>query len=474
MSVLLGWWSRWFRRLCSLAALAVLMVVFDVGAAASALTGDGDWVNVSGSSSPPLGDGNTMDYDAQSRQLVWFGGTGASPGPSETWVWSGTNWSQLEPPNAPLYLYDPSMAFDSATNQMILFGGEEEVSAGYGPPQWADQYSTWNWDGSTWSELAPAHHPEPRYGAAMAYDPASGQLVLFGGSAVVEAGQPPVATHEMVNDTWIWDGSDWTQAATTAAPAARWGAGMTYDPRSGDLVLYGGNNGQGTYYTGTWEWNGHDWISVVSDNSTNNPGKRFEPSLAYDKATSQLIAFGGVGGSTGTWDWTGSSWVEVPTPVAPVDRWGAPLVYDPRYGNLLLAGGGGGSSLDQSNYTWSWERQTTHAGGGAVSSPSVTALRSGASSATTSRSGSTPVGASRPTSTLSPTGAQSATGGPTSTDPSTGKSATDALGSRQHSGASILWTSLLASALVIIVTGSTAGVYRQRRRRPPTSTTTPQ
>ena len=33
----------------------------------------------------------------------------------------------------------------------------------------------------TWTQQAPAVHPSARYGAAMAYDAATGNVVLFGG-----------------------------------------------------------------------------------------------------------------------------------------------------------------------------------------------------------------------------------------------------------------------------------------------------
>jgi hypothetical protein len=44
-----------------------------------------------------------------------------------------------------------------------------------------DLNDTCNWTGHTWSQLSPSTSPAARNGAAMAFDPATGQVVLFGG-----------------------------------------------------------------------------------------------------------------------------------------------------------------------------------------------------------------------------------------------------------------------------------------------------
>jgi hypothetical protein len=40
---------------------------------------------------------------------------------------------------------------------------------------------TWVWDGTNWVQKFPGHCPSARYHHAMAYDAARGQVVLFGG-----------------------------------------------------------------------------------------------------------------------------------------------------------------------------------------------------------------------------------------------------------------------------------------------------
>ena len=77
------------------------------------------------------------------------------------------------------------MAYDAATGTVVLFGG----TGRRGP-----QSDTWTWDGSTWAKQAPASHPAGRYDAESAYDTATGNVVLFGG----------LANNGVLGDTWTW------------------------------------------------------------------------------------------------------------------------------------------------------------------------------------------------------------------------------------------------------------------------------
>ena len=65
----------------------------------------------------------------------------------------------------------------------------------------------------------------------MAYDPAIGQLVLFGGVG---------ANGNALGDTWTYNGTTWTLQSPPTSPGARALASMDYDPALGQLVLFGG------------------------------------------------------------------------------------------------------------------------------------------------------------------------------------------------------------------------------------------
>jgi N-acetylneuraminic acid mutarotase len=137
------------------------------------------------------------------------------------------------------------MAYDAATGNVVLFGGIHHNDSG----NVVVLGDTWTWDGSTWTRQHPAVHPSGRFGAAMGYDAATGNVVLFGGAN----------SSVFLSSTWIWDGSTWTQQHPATAPPARIEATMAYDAATSKVVLFGGANlsgaGGGDNYLGdTWTW----------------------------------------------------------------------------------------------------------------------------------------------------------------------------------------------------------------------------
>ncbi len=44
----------------------------------------------------------------------------------------------------------------------------------------------------------------------------------------------------IIGDTWIWNGSDWIQQHPAISPPARDFASMAYDAATGQLILFGG------------------------------------------------------------------------------------------------------------------------------------------------------------------------------------------------------------------------------------------
>lgn len=95
-----------------------------------------------------------------------------------------------------------------------------------------------------WVRQAPATSPHARYLASMAYDAATGTMVLFGGAD--KFGHP-------INGTWTWDGATWTKQHPAASPAGGVSA-EAYDAATGTVVLFGGANPQFQLLGDTWTW----------------------------------------------------------------------------------------------------------------------------------------------------------------------------------------------------------------------------
>ncbi|MGO8999979.1 MAG: kelch repeat-containing protein, partial [Polyangiaceae bacterium] len=110
------------------------------------------------------------------------------------------------------------------------------------------------------TQLFPATSPPPRQYAAAAT--LNGNVVLFGGS---NGNAGPSA---FLNDTWEWDGTNWTQFSPATSPPPR--EGPSAGTIDGTMVLFGGDNSTG-FIGDTWQWNGATWTQLSPANSP--PGR---------------------------------------------------------------------------------------------------------------------------------------------------------------------------------------------------------
>ena len=101
--------------------------------------------------------------------------------------------------------YAHSIAYDSARQVVVLFGG-------IGHPATTGNLidETWEWDGSVWAQVQPNNKPTPRGFGSMCYDSNRGVCVYFGGW-----------DGSRLDETWEWDGQDWTQVMTSLCPPKR-------------------------------------------------------------------------------------------------------------------------------------------------------------------------------------------------------------------------------------------------------------
>lgn len=295
---------------------------------------------------------HAMAYDGQGA-LMFGGDTGdgrtwrAVPSMSHTGSsWSGTTTWTVVATSGPGARQNLAMAYDPSRGKVVAFGGTHNGDV-FG--------DTWEWDGSpgvtAWTEVAcpcldphwvqqfPGTSPPAREAYYSAYDTFRHVWVLYGGidtSGVIQ------------NDTWEWNGSNWSLRATTG-PGIRYGGAMAYDPSRNATILFGGF----TSGSDTWQWNGTIWKQVA----TTGPAARGFPGMAYDPVLKAIVMFGGYNLSTSTYlndsyAWNGTAWVSRAPSGPPSIRRPAAMVTDVAHNQILMFGGvNSGSAL---NDLWSW------------------------------------------------------------------------------------------------------------------------
>ena len=155
-------------------------------------------------------------HGGDDRSVVTFG---------DTWEWNGTDWIRRLPDE--VGVIEPAMAAFPREGHAVRI---DNVGA------------TRVWESGAWSirVAAGSGAPTARAGHAGAADIAGRRILIHGGAAF-SAGQ-------IFGDTWLFDGSVWRQI-TTPGPPPRFNAAMTYDQARGEFVLFGGEAGVSTNRT---------------------------------------------------------------------------------------------------------------------------------------------------------------------------------------------------------------------------------
>lgn len=292
------------------------------------------------------------------------------------------------PPAAgdPVARYSPGMAYDAKDQVVVMFGGATWDNTCDCQDYLGD---TWLWDGRTWRQVDPAHSPSARAYPEMAYDPADGEIVLFGGSGWSGS----------LSDTWTWNGSDWTQQSSSVSPPATTiQEGMAFFPAMGTVLLYSGDNPQGG--NALYSWNGSNWgqiavpgiplassfqagmamdpdgramnLLIFDDNDMTNlhdwtfdgtgwrqltvttPPTRALVQTAADDRSGDIVMFGG-SDHNDTWVSSGGDWTQVFPPHSPPSLSGSGptpgVAYDAATGQVVLFGGWNDGAV---NSTWTW------------------------------------------------------------------------------------------------------------------------
>jgi len=271
---------------------------------------------------------HALAFDEAQSLVVLFGGSDALGGVmDETWLWDGTLWFPVAG-GLPPAREGHAMAYDQSRGVTVLFGGRNGGVL-------SDDTWEWNTFTLTWTEVVPTGvSPPARADSAMAFDPQSGRIMLFGGTG---------AGSTLLGDTWYWDGSGWTLESTTG-PEPRSHHSMAGDP--GEVVLFGGNNGTADLGD-TWTWTGGAWQLTT----TMGPTATSHSYMAYSDSFGIML----LTDTPKTWLWVGD-WVptlDEPGRVPP-RRTGAAMATGPGFGTLVLHGGVDDAAVLPETWRMNW------------------------------------------------------------------------------------------------------------------------
>jgi hypothetical protein len=180
-----------------------------------------------------------MAWDSASNEMVLVGNEGGSGG--QTWIWDGVRWLRQPNGDLPAGISFVGLATDPRTGAFLAVSCCAPGTA---------TTSTWAWDGAAWHRLSTRE--QPLYTAAIALDPIAGRLLLCADPSLV-------AGREM----WSWSGQDWTLLATARLPV--FPQAEVSDTSDKRLVILGtfAQPTQGSpQQVHIWSWTGSTWTQL--------------------------------------------------------------------------------------------------------------------------------------------------------------------------------------------------------------------
>lgn len=222
-----------------------------------------------------------------SGEIVMFGGYSAPTHLDDTLIGSYNagifQWQQVNCSTYPAGRQEFSMTADTTT-KVVLFGGRIDSS------RLAD---TWIFDvaQATWTQSKAVGGPSAREGAAMAFNSVDGKFYLFGGN---ETGLPA----GVKQDLWTYSVADdsWSAVNQGTPPPARENAGMYFDSRHSNIVLWGGFPYEEN--ANIWNFDGL-WYSGIP---VSTPVARQNHGMAYMPTIDKVFIYGGDSAAGGKLD----------------------------------------------------------------------------------------------------------------------------------------------------------------------------
>lgn len=334
--------SRWNRLLIWVAIplVAAWFVLLGIGFYRVIFPAESAWKPIFPTHSPGPRVQAAIAYDTRRNRLVLFGGVVAWKAAdtvydSSTWEWDGSDWHKIETVIAPPARYQHAMAYDETRGTVILYGGHN---------QHGTLADLWEWDGEKWTQLCPVCNPAHRFSHKMFYDTSREAVIVYGG----------YNKEKGFGEAWMWNGSAWSNLYFSTNAPGFFFSPLVYDRQRQRAVGFASTPGWG----GTWIWEGERWFQPDLDVQ---PSVRTDPALVYNPRSGHIILFGGEHEEEGewmgtywlndTWLFDGETWSQLQFPVAPPSRYQSIAFYDPVRQSIVIYGG----EKDSRIYDDMWE-----------------------------------------------------------------------------------------------------------------------
>ncbi|MHA2250477.1 MAG: Kelch repeat-containing protein, partial [Candidatus Kariarchaeaceae archaeon] len=329
-----------------------------------------DWIQLFPTLSPPARYHHAFQtaYDSQSDRIILFSGDNGDYSfiYNDTWAYDyNTNtWENMTTPEMKgIGRLAGAMDYDVESDRIILFGGWHKVTAGDAVYEAGGVGDTWSYDyeTNTWTNMTTIDSPSFRGSTALAYDKSNDKMILYGGfDSSMYTGASSIPFNQ---DTWAYDynTNTWMNMSPSISPPPLGNHELVYDAESEKIVLFGGRKCQSCQFlseTWVYDYNDNVWTNM---NPQIYPTARLVASMVYIPNLDRIVLFGGLRTfssylqDTWSYDYNSNKWLDMNSPSPPAKRFDHSFNYDSESNVVILFGGkmSGGPVVE----TWEYNYQ---------------------------------------------------------------------------------------------------------------------
>ena len=268
------------------------------------------WIAVKPTGTAPAPrEGHTAVYAGTNNIMIVFGGGlgSTSPRVNDVWILENANgstgnpaWVQLSPSGGPpAARVAHSAVYDSQTDTMIVYGGDDCFSTSFGDV-WVLSHASGTGGAPAWAQLLPSGtSPAPRNGHVATYDSSTNTMTIFGGH--------DTATNTDFNEVWVLSNANgtggtpaWTQLTPSGpTPAPRQAASGVYNSASNRMTIFGGETSTGSQFNDVWILSsangsgGSPQWTELAPLGKKPPAPRSGHTAVFNSASDVMTVFGG-------------------------------------------------------------------------------------------------------------------------------------------------------------------------------------